>query len=198
MAKQILISVSREYGASGHEIAEKLAKRFDLKLYDSNILMEVAEQKNVAYESLQKYDEKPRNVLFARKVLDEYNSNEDIIARIMFDYLRSKADEGESFVVVGRCSDFVLKDYDGLISIFVTGQMDKKAIRIMKKYGLEKKEALEKCRNMDKQRRQYHNSHADTKWGDSRYYDICIDSTKLGVDNTVEILASYVEKYLSL
>lgn len=197
MSKQLIVSVSREYGAGGHDIADKIAKHFGLKLYDSNLLTEVADAQQVAYENLQKYDEKPRNVLWARKVLDEYNSNEDITANAEFDYMKKKAEEGESMVVVGRCSDAVFKGHPGLVSIFVTANIEKRVSHIMEKYGLSKREAEEKCVQMDKQRKQYHDSHTDAKWGETKYYDICINSSKLGLQHTADILISYIEKFLA-
>lgn len=198
MAKQLIISVSREYGAGGHDIAERIANHFGFKLYDSNLLAEVAESEQVDYENLQKYDEKPRNVLFARKVLNEYNSNEDITANAEFEYLKKKAAEGEQMVVVGRCSDAIFKGNPGLVSVFVTGSKEKKVSHIMEKYGLSKKEAEEKCAHMDKQRKQYHDSHTDAKWGENKYYDICINSSRLGLEETANVLISYIEKYANM
>lgn len=198
MAQQMIISVSREYGAGGHDIADRIAKHFGFKLYDSNILTEVAEAQNVDYENLQKYDEKPRNVLFARKVLNEYNSNEDITANAEFEYLKSKAAEGESMVIVGRCSDAIFAGDKRLVSVFVTGTKEKKVSHIMEKYGMSNKEAAEKCAHMDKQRKQYHDSHTESKWGETKYYDICINSSKLGLEETAKVLISYIEKYMEV
>ena len=105
MKKQLIISVGREFGSGGHVIAETLAKRFDLPLYDSNILESIAQERNVDAKTLHRYDEVPRNILFSRRVREYSTSAEENIAQMQFEYLKKKADEGESFVVVGRCSD---------------------------------------------------------------------------------------------
>ena len=119
MGEQLIISISREYGSGGHEIARKLADRLELAFYDRCMLDEIAEQMNADVSDFHKYDEKPGNRLLSRRVGNHTNSYEEIIAQFQFDYIRKKAESGESFVVVGRCSENVLKDYDCLISVFV-------------------------------------------------------------------------------
>ena len=112
MGEQLIISISREYGSGGHEIARKLADRLELAFYDRCMLDEIAEQMNADVSDFHKYDEKPGNRLLSRRVGNHTNSYEEIIAQFQFDYIRKKAENGESFVVVGRCSENVLKDYD--------------------------------------------------------------------------------------
>lgn len=193
MAEQIIISVSREFGSGGHEIAEKIAKDLGIKFYDRKMLDEIAAKMNVQVELLEKYDEKPRNYMLTRTVGKYTNSMEEILAEIQFDFIREKAESGESFVIVGRCSEDILKEYDGLISIFVSGNKKQKAERVMERYQLSEAEALVKMARHDKKRKRYHNRHADTKWGDSRYYDICINSSALKVDGTVQVLENYIQ-----
>lgn len=194
MDKQIIISISREYGSGGHEIAEKIAKQFGLTLYDRSMLDEIAEAKNIQIEYLEKYDEKPRKLFGSRRVGAYTNSMEEIIAEMQFEYLKEKADAGESFVIVGRCSETVLQDREGLISIFILGDEQVKLERIMKKYNLDEQEAAAKIKRHDKNRRQYHNRHSTSKWGDSRAYDMCINDSKLGIDKTTETLAYFIEE----
>ena len=131
MGEQLIISISREYGSGGHEIARKLADRLELAFYDRCMLDEIAEQMNADVSDFHKYDEKPGNRLLSRRVGNHTNSYEEIIAQFQFDYIRKKAESGESFVVVGRCSENVLKDYDCLISVFVTGDKEHK-IKLLK------------------------------------------------------------------
>ena len=95
-------------------------------------------------------------------------------------------------MVVGRCSDVVLAGFDGLYSFFVRGDKKQKVKRVMKKYGVNENDALALMELNDKQRKQYHNQYADYKWGDSRAYDMCINSSRLGVDKTVSILKDYI------
>lgn len=192
--QQMIISVGREFGSGGHEIAEKLAKMFDVELYDKNILEHIAELKNVNVADYEKYDEVPRNLIFSRKIKGFSNSMEENIANIQFNYLKKKAEEGESFVVVGRCAETVLKEYPALVSIFVLSDWDAKVKRVMRIYGLSEREAESYITRKDRKRREYHNYYCDIKWGDSRNYDISINSSKLGEEETAKMLAEYVKK----
>ncbi len=195
MDKQVIISINRECGAGGQEIATKLAKKLGIPVYDSNILIEVAKELGTTVDDLAKYDEKARNVIFARKVLDYYNSNEDITAENQFNFLRERAKAGESFVVLGRCSDVIFRDDARLVSVFVTSEIEKRIPVVMKRGDLSEKDAKELINKVDKQRRAYHDSHTENlDWIDARCYDLCIDALKIGIDNAVEVIASYVEK----
>lgn len=195
MEKQVIISINRECGAGGQEIATKLAKKLQIPVYDSNIIVEVAKELGTSVEELEKYDEKARNVLFARKVLDYYNSNEDIIAENQFNYLKSRAEAGESFVVLGRCSDIIFRDDARLVSVFVTSEIEKRIPVVMEREKIDEKEAKELIAKTDKRRRAYHDSHTQTlDWSDARCYDLCIDALKIGIDNAVDVIATYVTK----
>ena len=110
MGKQLIISIGREFGSSGHEIAEIIAKDLNLPLYDRSLLENIAEEKGFSLDTLQQYDEKRKNVFISRSVRGYSNSIPDAIAQVQFDYIREKAASGESFVVVGRCAEVVLKD----------------------------------------------------------------------------------------
>ena len=194
MDKQIIITIGREYGSGGHEIARKIAERLNLNLYDRNMLDEIAQELHVDAEEFKKFDEKPRHKLFSRTVKGHSNSMEDHMAHIQFEHIEKKAAEGESFVVVGRCAEHVFKEHGSLISIFVLGDKETKMLRIMEKRGMEEKEALHAMERHDGTRKAYHNSHALSKWGDSRTYDLCINSSRLGIDGTVDALLDYIEK----
>ncbi len=196
MEKQLIISISREFGSGGRAIAKKIAKDMGLALYDKNILEEIAKEKNMDPQNFHDVDEKPRNKLLTRRVKGHTNSMEENLALMQFDYLKKKADSGESFVVVGRCSETVLKDREGLVSIFVTGDKETKIKHLMEKFKLPEEEAVAKCERHDRARRRYHNHYSDFKWGDSRNYDVCINSSRLGIEGTAEVLETYIRKGL--
>ena len=198
MGKQLIISIGREFGSGGHEIAEMLAERFGLKLYDSNLLDEIASEKNVDGYHFEKYDEVPRNIFFSRKVKGFSNSMEENIANMQFDYLQKKAAKGDSFVVVGRCAETMLKAYPALISIFILGDWDHKVERVQRLYHLPLAEAETYILRQDKKRKNYHNYYCNGKWGDSRNYDISINSSKLGEEATADMLEDYIRKCLAL
>ena len=194
MEKQLIISVGREYGSGGHEIAERLSKHYGIRLLDHNLLDEIAAKKNLNMEHLKGLDEKHKNRLSSRTVRGFSSSPEENLHLLQFDYLQEKADAGDSFVIVGRCSETILKECDGLVSIFVLADRDKKIERIMRLYQLTENQAVWKIREMDMKRRRYHNGFCERKWGDSRNYDISINSSKLGLDGTVELLTDYIDK----
>ena len=196
MDKQILISISREYGSRGREIAIKVAEDMGLPLYDRNILEEIAREKGTDPKNFQDIDEKPRNKLLTRRVKGHSNSMEENLAQMQFEYLQKKADSGESFVVLGRCSETVLKGREGLVSIFVTGEKEAKIQHIMDKFSVSKEDAVAKIYKHDINRKRYHNHYSDFKWGDSRNYDVCINSSRLGPQGTAEVLEAYIQKGL--
>ena len=116
---QLIISIGREFGSGGHEIADMLSKHYNLPLYDHNLLREVAAQINVNHDDLKDFDETKKTKLFSRTVRGMSSCPAHNVAQLQFDFLKKKADDGESFVIVGRCSETVLKDCPALISVFV-------------------------------------------------------------------------------
>lgn len=194
MDKQIIISINRECGAGGQEIATKLGEKLGIPVYDSSLLEKVAKELGTTVEELSKYDEKARNVLFARKVGDFYNSNEDITAENEFKYLKERAQAGESFIVLGHCSDIIFRDDVRLVSVFITSEMEKRIPVVMEREKLNEKDAKELMVKTDKGRHAYHDSHTETlDWADARCYDLCIDALKIGIDSAVEVIAAYVQ-----
>lgn len=196
MAKQLIISISREFGSGGREIAKKVAEDMGLELYDRNMLEDIAEKMNIEPEVLEDIDEKPRNKLLSRRVNGHSNSMEENLAQMQFEYLRRKADQGESFVVVGRCSETILKDREGLVSIFIVGDKETKINHTMEKFGISREEAVTKSERHDRSRRRYHNHYSDFKWGDSRNYDMCINSSRLGMEGTAGIIETFIKNGL--
>lgn len=198
MEKQLMISIGREFGSGGHAIAEELSRRFALPLYDSNLLEHIAREKNVEQNAYEKYDEQPRNRIFYRTVRGYSNSPQENVANLQFEMLRKMADEGKSFVVTGRCSETVLKEYPALVSVFVLGDIPCKQKRVMEKYGLSSEEALLMMKREDRKRKSYHNYYCKGDWGDSRTYDLTINSSKLGIEGTAEMLESYIRERMGM
>lgn len=195
MSKQLIITVGREFGSGGHAIADILSKKFNIPLYDSNILHEIAGIKNVDVQTYTKYDEVPKNKLFSKTRLGGYSSSpEENIANLQFNYLRAKAEKGESFVVVGRCSETILRGYPGVVSLFILGDKEEKLKRIMKVYNVSEIEADVMMSKYDKKRKSYHNYYCPVKWGDSRNYDISLNSSKLGVERSADFLEGYIKE----
>lgn len=126
------------------------------------------------------------------------SSPEENVSLLQFDYLQKKAKAGDSFVVVGRCSENVLKKFDCMISIFVLGDKQKKLERIMELYHLEENVAQKFIMEKDMKRKRYHNSYCEGKWGDSRNYDISVNSSRLGVEETVAVLVDFIDRSRAL
>ena len=194
MEKQIIIALGREFGSGGHEAAEILAKKHDRPFLDHLLLQRIAEEKDIALDLLEKYDEKPRNFLFSRTVAGYTNALEEHIAKIEFDHIRKMADDGKSFVVVGRCAEFILRDHPSMIAVFVLGNRETKCKRVMQKYNLSEADALRMMKRKDATRKNYHNYYCDGKWGDSRNYDLCINSSHLGVEGVAEIIDDMIKR----
>lgn len=197
MGRQIIISIGREFGSGGHEIAERLAKHYNIPLYDKEIFEHVEAKGAISADIAKHFDEKPVNPVFYPTMLDGgYLSLEQTVANHIFDFIRTKGEKDkESFVIVGRCAEYVLRDNPNLISIFILGSKESKISRVMEKYDLDRKAACNRMKREDKLRKTYHNFYADGKWGDSRSYDICVNSATLGMDKTLEALIAYIDLF---
>ena len=157
MEKQMIIAIGREYGSGGHEIGQKLAEKLQINFYDRNVLDRAAEERAVDASKLRKYEDKPRNLLLSRTVRGFSNSPEENVAHMEFDFLKGKAESGESFVIVGRCGEDILKEYEGLISIFILADMNQKIEHIKQVRDLSDLGAESAIYRHDKKRKAYHN-----------------------------------------
>lgn len=193
MRQQMIISVGREYGSGGHFIAEALAKHFGIAFYDRALLEKVAAEKNLDHQTLETYDERPVNKFLSRTVNGHSNSLQEHVAHMEFDYLRELAEKGESFVVVGRCSEEILKDFPAVVTVFVLGDEETKRKRIETLYHLSPEEARAKMKRKDLKRKSYHNYYCHGKWGDSKNYDLTVNSSRTGIDKAIKLLIYYIE-----
>lgn len=193
MEKQLIIALGREFGSGGHVIAHKLAEKYQIPLYDRNLLDHIADEKNINAGNLKEYDENRRNPFLTRTVRGYSNSPEENLARMQFEFIEKKADSGESFVIVGRCAETLLKGNPHMISIFVIGDMEQKILRTMECNNISREKAKKKIEQHDRKRKAYHNHYCNFKWGDSRNYDLTINSSKLGLDETTRIVGEYVD-----
>ena len=173
MKKQVIVALGREFGSGGHYVGEKIAEYFGISYYDRRILEDIAEEKNIRIEYLEKYDEQKRNIFFSRSVNGYTNSIEEIVAEMF------RGDER-------------------LVSIFVLGDKEDRIKRVSKRHNISLEEAAVKVARHDKSRKKYHNRHSEIKWGDSRGYDICINSTRLGIDKTAELLEAFIRERTGL
>lgn len=194
MEKQLIVSIGREVGSGGREIGEMIAKHYNIPLIDKNILEEIAEKKQVEAEHLKDIDKKYVTPIFKRTVRGFSSSVQDNLYLLQFEHLQEKAKRGESFVIVGRCGEDVLKEYDALVSIFVLGDKEVKRERIMRLYDKNEFTAERLMHEKDTERKRYHNSFCEGKWGDSRNYDISINSSVLGIEKTADFLIDFIDQ----
>lgn len=198
MEKQVIVSIGRQYGSAGHEIGRKLAEKLDIPFYDRNLFEEIGKIKNIDTNDLEKYDEVPRKKLFSRTVRGYSNSPEENVAELQFALLKSKWADGDSFVVVGRCADELFRGKEGFISVFIVGDMTEKIKRVMEYRNMDEKKAIAAIERHDKKRKRYHDYFCKNgSWGDCKNYDLCINSSKLGIEGTVDLLYDYVCKILN-
>ncbi len=195
MKNQIIITVGREHGSGGHYVAQLIAEKLGIKLYDKEIVEQTATAGGFTQELVSRMDEKPVNLLFSRRIGEYSNSLEENVAQRTFDFIRERADSGESFVVVGRCAEQVLKGRSGLLRVFISGDRDDKISRIKETDGVSDEAAEELMRATDRRRKTYHNFYCDRKWGDSRGYDVLVNTSRLGIPATADALVYYINAF---
>lgn len=200
-----IITIGRQFGSAGREIGEKLAERFQIKCYDKELLKRAAIESGFCEEMIQNHDERPTNSFLYNLVMDAYSlgyngssfvdmpiSHKVFLAQ--FDTIRKIADEG-SCVIVGRCADYALADNKNALHLFIYADEESKIARIMERYDLTRDKAAEMILKKDKQRQSYYNYYSSKKWGRADSYDLCINSSKLGVDGTVDLIVKYIEAF---
>lgn len=197
MDNQVIISIGREYGVDAHAIAKHLAEKYNLPVYDSKLIEQIAEEKNLNLDNLKKFDEKPKNRLFSRTIDGFSSSPEDTVAQMQFDYLREKASKGESFIVLGRCAESVLKDNPNLISIFLTADMSEKIEVVHRKEGIPKEKCEAVIVRNNRKRKAYHNYYCKEKWGDSRNYQLTVRTSEIGTENAAKVIELYVDSRIN-
>ena len=200
-----IITIGRQFGSAGHEIGERLAKHYGIKFYDKDLLTRAAKESGFCEEMIKIHDERPTNSFLYNLVMDTYsfgyNSSSFVDMPIsqkvflaQFDTIKKIADEGPC-VIVGRCADYALADYKNCINIFIHANEENKVKRVMEKFDLSEQKAKDMMIKKDKQRQSYYNYYSSKKWGRSDNYDISINSSKLGIEGTVNLLISYIENF---
>ena len=197
MKQQIIITLGREHGSGGHYIADIISKELGIKLYDKDSIEKEIASAGYSEEMIRKADEKPVNIFASRRIGKYSNSIEVNVAERTFAMLREKAAAGESFLIIGRCGEQVLKENPNIISIFICGDPQFKLTRVMDKLGLDAEDAIEEIKSVDRSRKNYHNYYCDTKWGDARGYDMTVKSDVLGCEETAKLLVDYIRSFMA-
>lgn len=190
MAKRI-ITISREFGSGGRFIGEEVAKKLGIKYYDKDIIAQIAEQSGFSQEYItEKAELSPKKGLFAyafsgRDVTGK--SIEDMVYEAQRKVILEIA-EKESCVIIGRNADFILKDRDNVLNVFIHGDMPEKVARICKLYHVTEEEAEKMMADIDKRRMTNYRFYTDQKWGMAKNYTLSLNSSELGYDLCEKII----------
>ena len=189
--KKRIITISREFGSGGRFIGEETAKKLGIAYYDKNIINEIAEKSGLSPEYVQESAElSPKKGLFAyafagRDITGK--SIEDIVYETQRKVILELADR-ESCVIIGRNADYILKDRDDVLNVFIHGDMPEKTQRITDLYNVEKQKAVKMMEDTDKRRKTNYNFYTDQNWGKASNYTLCLNSSQLGYDRCEKII----------
>ncbi len=197
-----IITIGRQYGSGGYEVGKLLAEKLGVKLYDKEMLKRAAKDSGLCEEIFESHDEKPTNSFLYSLVMDTYSlgyssgSFADMpinhkVFLAQFDTIKKIADEG-SCVMVGRCADYALENYDNVINVFIYADLDKRIRRVAREFDLTDAKAKEVITKTDKKRASYYNYYTNKEWGDAKSYDLCINSAKLGIEGTAQAILDYM------
>ena len=202
MAKAI-ITIGRQYGSGGREIGQRLAEKLGIKCYDSELLDRAAKDSGMCQEIFENHDERPTNSFLYSLVMDTYSMGYSSSAfadmpinhkvfLAQFNAIKEISKEGPC-VMVGRCADYALADNPNLVSVFVHAPLENRIRRIATKYDLTDSKAKDSILKTDKKRASYYNYYSSKRWGDSKSYDLCMNSSKIGYDGVVKMIQDFVE-----
>lgn len=197
-----LVTISREYGSGGRIIGKLLAEKLGVPFYDKEIIEMAAKESGFSEELMEESELKAKNG-FAYSLSSMTPFGEGIGSNMLsvnermfiaqFQVIREIGEKGEA-VIVGRCADYVLKDFPGVTNAFIYGEYDDRIRRAVEKYGVDEKEADKVVSSYDKARANYYNYHTGRKWGDYRNYNLSIDSSYIDEDEAASLIADYVER----
>ena len=199
----LIITIGRQCGSGGREIGNRLAEKLNIKCYDKELLTLAAKQSGLCKELFETHDERPTNSFLYSLVMDTYSMGYTTSSFLdmplnhkvflaQFDTIKKLAEE-ESCIIVGRCADYALADHPNRTSVFISADMDAKIERISKLYDMTKEKAKDTIIKTDKKRSNYYNYYSNKKWADARSYDLCVDSSILGIDKTVDFITEYAK-----
>lgn len=195
----IIINVGRQLGSGGHDIGRMLALDFRAKYYDRELLNLAAKESGLSEKIFEQNDEKKG---FFRGLFNigaphvsgyKPDLSQESLFQFQSDAIRKAAKHG-SCVFVGRCADYVLRDFDNTVNIFITASMDYRVEQIMNKQHMNAEAARRFIEQGEGKRADYYNYYTGKKWGSAESYDLCIDSSKLGLVETEKLIAQFIRK----
>ncbi len=202
MKEKIVITIARQYGSGGRTIGKMLAEKLGVHFYDKELMKLASDESGINEALFVNADEKIKSTSLFRIAHNAYNgelippeSDDFISTQNLFNYqakiIKGLAEE-ESCVIVGRCADFILKDYDNVLSVFIHAPHEYCMEQAAKKHSMPSKELEKFIIKTDKHRADYYKYYTGREWSDARNYDLCLNSSKLGYDRCVEEIISYI------
>lgn len=196
-----IITIGREFASGGRLIGKELADRLGVTYYDKNILDHIAEKNGYSVEMIEEDERRAKNGFFyslsnafgaAGYGPDTLSINEKFFIA-QFEYILELAKEGNGGVIVGRCADYVLRDFDDAVNVFIFADEASKIKRATEVYGLNADDVKKYMGDMDKARANYYKYHTGQKWGEMRNYDLSIDSSNLREKDVADLILKYVD-----
>lgn len=191
-----IITISREFGSGGRFIGEEVAKKLGFACYDKNIIGQIAEKSGLAPEYIRESAElSPKKGLFAYAFAERDitgKSVEDLVYETQRKVILELA-EKESCVIIGRNADFILKDRDDVLNVFIYGDLPEKVERICRLYHVSEQEAVRMMTDIDKRRMTNYNFYTEQKWGKASNYTVCLNSSRIGYERCEEIIVGCVK-----
>ena len=204
--KHIIINVGRQVGAGGQEIGRMLAQEFNAKFYDRELLNLAAKESGFSEKFFKQNDEKKGFIRGLFNVQSPHltgssmygsNFSQESLFQFQSDAIRKAAEEG-SCVFLGRCADYILRDFENVVNIFITASMDFRVEIVSKVKELDAEHARKLIEHVESRRAQYYNYYTGKKWGAAESYDFCIDASILGLEETEKIITTYIRKRFDL
>jgi cytidylate kinase len=198
-----IITISRQYGSGGREIGAILARKFEIPFYDNELITRAAKDSGFAEAAFENAEKKATNsLLYSISMGMNAFGNQDIgFAHLSLDdqiylaqsnVIRKIAEEGPC-VLVGRCADYVLRDYVNVAHIFIWADLEFRKNRVVNLYHLPENKAEDEILKKDKRRANYYNYHASDKWGKAENYHLSLRSDYIGIENTADCIIRYLE-----
>ena len=204
--KHIIINVGRQVGAGGQEIGRMLAKDFEAQYYDRELLNLAAKESGFSEKFFKQNDEKKGFFFFLFNVQAPHiiggslygsNFSQEGLFQFQSDAIRKAASEG-SCVFLGRCADYILRDFENVVNVFITASMDFRVDVVSKVKQLDAEHARKLIEHVESRRAQYYNYYTGKRWGAAESYDLCIDASILGLEETEKLIADYIRKRFGL
>ena len=203
-SKHIIINVGRQLGSGGHDIARMLALDFNAKYYDKEILNLAAKESGFSEKIFEQNDEKKGFIrglfnMATPHVSGVYESgfSQENLFKFQSDAIRKAAQKG-SCVFVGRCADYVLRDFENVVNIFITASMYDRVQQILNKQKVTPPEAKRIIQQAEGKRAAYYNYYTGKKWGHAESYDLCVNTSILGMVETEKMIAEFIRKKFNL